>query len=362
MVLNNFIYRTAIALGLIGFVFSGAVFAAKTVNTDVNPSSSTGGVNYNIDGVNAVYQYTIYDGQAVNDTIPVQVCMTGSETGWTSIGVTFGTQAGPLPGVTPPAIQTFLSSATIPDCRTVSITIATGALNLTDPNVTQNFNANFNLSDTSPQPSTGSNKPQVSWTDVKNYQIKVTVLPATSNVSCFLTDSEGNFLTKCDGTPVTESGSDEGRFAIVANKKNIEVATNPGQLYYNLVWFNSTGSAHTVNVNFSRTGLSPQGRQAIHAALFNGYMDPMTQTDFAAANEYGVPEGSDDKVLGINVPAGNSLLVTYHLEWTGVGLTVPLGCTNNCDDANQTASVTGTVSGTGITAESCTATAYGYKK
>lgn len=73
-----------------------------------------------------------------------------------------------------------------------------------------------------------------------------------SNVSCFLTNSDGAFLADCDGVLVTESGSDEGRFAIVVNKKQIGVATNPGQFYYNLIWHNTTGAQQTVDVEFER--------------------------------------------------------------------------------------------------------------
>lgn len=348
---------------LASFLFMQPAMAGKNVNIDVNPSISTGGVNYGVNGVVATYQYTIYDGQSVNDTIPVQICMTGYETGWNSLAITFGNQAGPLPGVTAPSDENFLGNAATPDCRNGQITIASGALNLTNPNLSQNFNANFSLSDDNPNPSGTANKPQAVFADIKNIHIQVTVLPQQgSNVSCFLTDSEGNFLKDCAGTPVTESGSDDGRFAIVANKKQIEVATNPGQFYYNLIWHNTTGAAQTVNVVLARTGLSSKGRQALHAAVFNGYLNPLTQAEFDEANENGIPEGNDDAVNGISVPAGSSLLVTYHLEWTGLGAAVPANCAGTCATANQEAAVTGTVSGTGITTEACTAKAYGYKK
>ncbi|NMG30017.1 hypothetical protein [Aromatoleum evansii] len=354
-------------LGLCAAIFSGLLlaqpaWAAKSVNIDATPAQSTGGVTVDVNGATATYQYTIYDGQSVSDTIPVEICMTGYETGWTSLAVTFGTQGGPLSGVTPPANQTF-SATTPPDCRSLTIGIATGALTLANPSISQNFNANFSLSDTAPNPATGANKPQASFTDVRNIHVQVTVLPALSNVSCFLTDSEGNFLTDCAGVPVTASGSDDGRFAIVANKKLIEVATNPGQFYYNLVWHNATGISQAVNVGFDREGtVVPKGRQAIHAAVFNGYLNPLTPTEFEEANVNGIAEGADDAVSGIEVPAGASLLVTYHLEWSGLGSSVPVNCAANCAGANQRAAVTGQVSGDGIVTEQCKAEAYGYKK
>ena len=357
-------FLTIPVLALTGILLAGEAQAARNVDIRVTTSDSTGGVNTALvqNGVTATYQYTVYDGQSVNDTIPVQICMVAHEADWTSLKVTFGNQASNLPGVTPPADQTFYNGSALPDCRSVSIQIATGALTLSDSAVGQNFNANFSLSDVSPNPNNGSNRPQGMFTNVHNVHIKVAVLPAVGSVSCFLTDSEGNFLNNCSGTPVSESGSDDGRFAIVANKRNIEVATNPGQFYYNLVWYNATGSSQTVDVNMARTGLAQKGRQALHAAIFNGYLDPMTPADFAVANEYGVPDGSDDKVHGVTVPAGSSLLVTYHLEWTGLGATVPSGCAGNCGSANQRAAVTGTVSGSGITDETCKAEAFGYKK
>jgi hypothetical protein len=72
---------------------------------------------------------------------------------------------------------------------------------------------------------------------------------------------------------VTDSGSTNGRFVIVVNKKNIEVATNPGQFYYNIVWTNSTGFDQVVEVTFARTGVIPNGAQAIHGEVFP---DPFT--------------------------------------------------------------------------------------
>jgi hypothetical protein len=257
----------------------------------------------------------------------------------------------------PPADQTFLATATTPDCRNLSITIATGNL------AAGNYNANFSLASDNPVPSGTADKPRVDFYDYKNIQIKVTVEePGGCNISCYMTDSEGNFLADCDGNPVTVSGSDDGRFTIVANKKSIEVATNPGQIYYNLVWLNTTGTTQVVDVGIERTGVDPHGTNALHAMVFNSYVTPLTPEEFAQANANGIPEGADDTVSGVEVPDGSTLLVTYHLQWNGLGATVPSGCATNCPDANQLISVTGTVSGTGISPEDCTAGARGYRK
>ncbi len=148
---------------------------------------------------------------------------------------------------------------------------------------------------------------------------------------------------------------------IVANRRQIEVTTNPGQFYYNLIWFNTTGATQTVSVNFTRTGVIPHGTQAIHAAVFNSYLNPLTPADFALANANGIPEGPDDLVDGSAVPAGSSLLVNYHLEWIDIGNTVPPACAGSCETANQQVTVDGSVSGSGIITESCATTAYGCK-
>ncbi len=346
----------ALCLGL-----SGEAFAAKTVTIDVNPGTSTGGVNYSTPGASdqAIYNYTINDGQAVNDTLPVQICMTAYQTGWTSIAFTFGTPSAGLPGVTPSVNQTFTPSTT-PDCRAGSVVIASGPLTSGPTGTT--YTSNIIFGDASPVPGTGVNKPQLSFFDIKKIQIKVNVQPVTSNVNCFLSDSEGNFLTRCDGIPVTDSASDEGRFALVVNKRGTEVATNPGQFYYNLVWWNKTGAQQTVDVDIGRDGVVPHGQQALHAATFNGYLNPLTPFEFAQANANGIPEGHDDSVVGIEVPAGASLLVTYHLEWAGLGQPVPNDCAGICGDANQFMGVVGVVSGVGIPEEECGVSALGYRK
>jgi hypothetical protein len=180
--------------------------------------------------------------------------------------------------------------------------------------------------------------------------------------SCFLTDSSGLLLADCAGAPVTASGSSDGRFIIVVNKKNIEVATNPGQFYYNFIWRNAGVVPQTVSVAFSRLGVAPQGAQALHSWVTHRFGGPITTSEFDATNEIGLPSGSDDNVGPVSVPPGDSLIVTYHLEWTGIGGQAPSTCATSCATANQIISVTGTVSGPYITTQTCTAEARGYKK
>jgi hypothetical protein len=225
------------------------------------------------------------------------------------------------------------------------------------------FAKNINISDVSPLPSTGSRKPAVNWTGSTEIHIRVLVKPATKNIACFITDSAGNFLTGCDGKLADDSESDAGRFAIVANKKSppIEVSTNPGQFYYNVLYHNPGSDPITVDVVFTRSGVSPKGAQAIHANLFAPPFSGFSQDGFNEVND-AIPEDADDQVLAITIPAGFTLWVDYHLQWNGLGNQVPPLCATECPAANQHLSVASTITETGGHKETCEAGAWGYKK
>jgi hypothetical protein len=360
-------YLAALLLPVI-LVLGEPALAAVQVGFTSTPKPSNPGVVFpDTSGNSTVYEYSISDGGSVTDGIPVEFCLTGEEnTNWTSFQVQIGNQGsgGNLVGVTYPANKTFTSAETIPDlpvCKTATININTGPLTLTDPNVAQQFVKNINISIVSPNPSTGANKPQVNPTGSTEIHIRVSVAPATQNISCYITDSSGNLLTACDGTLADQSGSDDGRFAIVANKKNLEVSTNPGQFYYNVLYHNPGSAPITVDVSFSRLGVDPKGAQAIHAALFAPPFSGITQDGFNEVND-AIPEGTDDQVQGITIPAGWTLWVDYHLQWDGLGSPVPTGCATECPNADQQFSVTSTVTETGGHFEDCTAGAWGYKK
>jgi hypothetical protein len=360
------------AIGLAGLIaLSGPAVAAVQIGATSSPQpSNPGSVFPTPSGNSTFYDYIVSDGGSVTDGIPVQFCVTGEEnTNWTSFQVQIGQigGGGNLSGVTLPGNLTFTSAETIPSdklpvCKTATIQINTGILTLTDPNIAQQFMKNLNIRVVNESPS-GPNKPQVNPTGSTEIHLRVLVQPATSNISCFITDSSGNFLTKCDGTLAGESGSDAGRFAIVANKKSppIEVSSNPGQFYYNVLYHNPGSTSITVDVRFTRSGVSPKGTQAIHAALFAPPFSGITQDGFNDVNN-AIPEGTDDRVLGITIPAGWTLWVDYHLEWNGLGSPVPSGCATECPNANQPFSVTSTVIETGGQSETCTASAWGYKK
>ena len=202
-----------------------------------------------------------------------------------------------------------------------------------------------------------------------NIHIQVTVGGAcnpSSEISCFFTDSNFLDLTDCSGASVSSNAG--GRFQIVTNAKKIATATNPGQFYYNMLWSNTTGSDQSVTVNLTAIGLAPSNTdsllhpiaQAAHAYFFDtatGFTDPLADWNFV--NSFGQKCGPSGPCT-ITVPANNTLFVTWHLVWTGIGqnaTSILTGCAN----ANAPISATGGVIGTNIS-ETCTADALGYRK
>lgn len=327
-----------------------------------------------MNGGNWVYQFTVSDGDSLVATLPVEFCLetiTQGTVTWQSVTYKFAVSAGNLPNVTVPGDVAFTRAAdgsSVPICKTANITIATGALTLLDPAIAENKNRNINISVSGASSNeNGHSKLNLNPNNPPNIHIKVAIQPrATHAANCYMTDSSGAFLADCVGTPVTASGSYDGRFAIVTNKKNTAVSTNPGQFYYNVTWENTTGSAQTVSVSFVREGVNPKGAQAIHAAVFEPMFGGVTPAQFEMVND-AIPGGSNDAIQGIVVPAGWTLWVNYHLEWDGLGATLFSTCTSNCTDAEAAgaafqivATITG-AAGSGIE-ETCDSGAFGYKK
>jgi len=337
--------------------FAGTqLWAAAPPSIDVTVTAQTstpGGVVPDIGGMGnanvSTYGYQINTGSSIVDTLPILLCATSSPTaagtGYPLV-LHFGPEGlgGNLPGVTLPADVTFSADG----CQTANININTGAL--ADGIYSQNIV--IQASSTVPA------NTHVGF-DHSVIHIKVSVT-AASAITCFTSDSDFNFLTDCAGNPVT-SGS-AGIFTIVTNKKNIEVATNPGQFYYNLLFTNGSGSDQTVTVTFTRNGVNPNGTQAIHAMVFSSF-PVLSAANFEAVNG-AIPSGADDKLESVTVPAGSTLWVDYHLEWAGLGAPAPAGIATSCSTANQTFSVVGTVTLTADNAVigSCTAGASGYRK
>lgn len=374
---------TGLALVLLAGAF-GTANGAQTVGATVEftltaEDSDPGGVSPCDDenGCNPyVYHFTVTDGGSVTDSLPITICLTGQTLGdrpWTTTTFSFGSVSGNLSGVTLPSNVVFTRTdfdpypptEEAPICQTASISIATGPLILSNPAISENKNGNLNGIGVVCAPTDSPGKCSTNPNNPPNIQIQVTIVPAASNpISCYMTDSEGLLLADCDGVPVTQSGSDDGRFSIVVNKKkNISVATNPGQFYYNVVWRNSTGSEQTVNVDFDRLNLLAKGAQAIHAAVFEEPFSDVSPELFQAVND-AIPGGSDDAIEGITVPAGWTLWVNYHLEYGGLGEPAPDPCTGDCGDANPNGdevSVTATLS-YGETELNCSSGAWGFKK
>ena len=332
----------------------GVTATPKTSDTGVIPSTPGGSPN-------AIYEYNLFAGDSLSDGIDVELCITSlTETDTTlawSLTLQFGPDSipGNLPGVTLPADVTFSKGDTVGTCQTRKILIASGPLADLGPGVDYNLNLKV-------QTDTGGGHDHVSSSLAGKDHIKVMVtVNPPPGPTCFATDSDFNFLYACDGTTAVTSGTD-GRFAIVANRKNIEVATNPGQFYYNVLWTNRTGSDATVTVNFVRAGVHPQGTQAIHAAVFPPQFSGVDLAGFNAVND-GIPSGHDDALESVTVPAGWTLWVDYHLEWDGLGKLVPITAAKTCSEANQAWTVTATLSTSGgPIGDPCVAGGIGYVK
>lgn len=192
---------------------------------------------------------------------------------------------------------------------------------------------------------------------------------------CFLTDSQFNLLSDCSGAPVSDPTG--GTFAIVVNSKKTVVSTNPGQFYYNLLWTNDTGSTHTVELDFTRENLIPQGTNAVHAEIFaSGAVDITTPllSQFDMVNNDGIPCGAaltNPTVCktDVTVEDGQTLWVTWHLAYENIGQrTTSLSLINACDEAlhNDDGTIRASCavkdSGSGALLTSCDTSAQGYLK
>jgi hypothetical protein len=314
-------------------------------------TSTPGGVVPDVGGLGnsdvSTYAYQVSGGSSITDSLPIQLCVTSAPTA-AGTGYPLVLHLAPqglggnLPGVSLPADVTFSADG----CQTVFINLNTGAL------AGGNYSQNIVITVASSVP----NNAQVLFDhSIIHIKVKASSTPA---VSCFTSDSDFNFLVDCAGNPVTSGSS--GIFSIVTNKKNIEVATNPGQFYYNLLYTNTSGADQTITVAFTRSGVIPNGAQAIHALVFAAF-PVISAANFDAVNS-GIPSGADDKLEGVVVPAGSTLWVDYHLEWAGLGSPAPAGIATSCSTANQTFSVTGSVTSGDTLIGTCGAGASGYKK
>jgi archaellum component FlaG (FlaF/FlaG flagellin family) len=342
---------------------------APTVTFGIDPGTSTPlGVSATQPDPNAgiyVYTYTVTSGDALSDTIPLSICLDAlsnpDSISWSDqveVSNIAGDFAGDVTSSGSPWPFDSITS-TVGSCQTGSLVIAipAGVLTTVGNSV---YTTNVLFDTTNGSPGSGPTKLKDGFDTPKHIQIRINVTAAdTSRITCFMTDSDGNVLLKCDGSPANASGETDGTFAIVANPRNKSVATNPGQFYYNLLWRNDTGSDQTVKVNMSLTGLVAQGAQAVHWLTF-----PTSGGSVPGFDQVidGNPAGSTGSIKNVLVPAGDTLYVTYHLEWKGLGSTAPT--TNSCgDSSNVKVKVAGTVTfGSPATTDNCTAGASGYLK
>jgi len=327
-----------------------------------------------------IYEYFFAKayGGSLAETIPVEICLisVSNPNGWTWDD-TVEVQA-PTPGIAGVSVSpsswafdensavrkaaTYPNASDDPACQPGTVTIATGALTpggFLPQTLTSNIHFKMSGTGTSNNPDPGKGKTVSTLDDPNSIKIKVEVTEAlpTNRVSCYMTNSEGDALQKCNGALANESGEVDGTFAIVANKKGKAVATNPGQFYYNLLWNNDTGSAQTISVSIAKTGLVPHGAQAVHWLLIPT-SSGVDLDDFDAVN-MGNPAGTSGQIDNIVVPNGDTLYVTYHLEWSGVGATAPTcGACGNV--LNVPVTVTGTVTGSFGSPNVCTSGALGF--
>ncbi|WP_129127920.1 hypothetical protein [Geomonas oryzae] len=303
------------------------------------------------------YKYSVNDGGKIIDSIPVKMCLNTSTGTWSLFYVNFSDPNGSTFGISVPG-NTMITPTDLNTCKDTTITIDTEPLVLADATKAEVRETNINVKPEGKNP----NDINIS-NNFPNIHILYEINPVLNDTTCFTTDGDGNLLAKCDGTAVTASGSDDGRFSIVTNNKNVQKSTNPGQFYYNVLWTNMTGKDQVVNVSLAVTGGAAKGANAIHAYAFAPSFSGVTPEAFQMVND-GIDSlagGSDGSIDGITVPAGWTLWTNYHMDWAGIGTTAPTGAASTCGGADQILSVIGTVTGDGFT-RSCTSGAKGYKK
>jgi hypothetical protein len=358
----NFKKLTLVFSSILLVAAANRTLAAPTqtvVAISMTGQQSAGGITPDTAGGNYRYVYNIATGQSISDTIPVKLCTstTDPENDFTySLTLAFSGPSGDSIGEAVPSNPILTADG----CQTVNITVNSGTFNTigiyaanSQVSVAQN---GFIYTGGSPSPHLPTTEPNNTLGEI---QVRVNVTdPSQPPPSCFISDSDFNFLLSCSGE--AQRYGNGGRFSIVANKKGIETATNPGQFYYNVLWTNHTGSDQTITVNFARIGVIPQGAQAIHAAIFPSF-PVLSEFNFDVVNS-AIPSGADDALESVIVPNGSTLWVDYHLEWSSLG-GPSTGTPLTCDLAGTNCfKVLATISSGGTTLGTCEAGACGYLK
>lgn len=326
----------------------------------------------NGDNGTVTYNFSVFAGESFSQTIPVEFCQASTGgSAWSSYDMGILASNG-SPLVVPTATPIQFANGEV-SCKTLNIDVNTGPLllpNAPNPVIRQRL---IRLVKTAQQPVSPDVRVRNEGFDgykPSSIVVRITVNPIPESVACWLTDSSGEFLADIYGNPVDESGSDKGTFTLVVNPKKIEVATNPGQFYFNMSWWNRSNAARTVVGNIptaSLVNLVTQGRNSLHSALFQGMID---QTDFqnyfSCANDgsdcYSTPHGNSGVTAPIAVPAKATLLLTYHLEWAKTRQKFPAGCVDTGSGYRCPISALGIISEGSTELARCSASATGFPK
>jgi hypothetical protein len=297
--------------GIFAMLVSGIAMAASKDNltfTKDTPASDNNvtPAEVTINGANLVYAYMLPCNGSLSDTLHVTFTLVdGDSTTPESFNISFST-SGDTSAITatPPATFSITDNG---------ITVKKDILISASSLAPGDYMIDINMS--------GPSSSAVDWPNPKKIQVMIHVNECTASApSCFFTDSEGDFLADCNGELVS---TNEGGTFILVNKKNGNtVATNPGQFYYNYLWTNS-GEALDVKILLDAPmNLAPKGANAVHAYTFGPSGFTQSVEAFDMVNNDGTPCGPDGPCT-VHVGAGETLWVTWHLAYDGVGSSHP---------------------------------------
>ena len=332
-----------ILLGIPGILIAAP---AKDTLTSTATQSTNGSNPDGTNGANWVYAYTLPCNGLLSDTLHVELTIsnTNSNPGDSyTISFSKSGNTGQI-GATLP-INFSLSDNSVTAIKDIPIT----AIGLTPGDYTLNIGVG-----TPPGALTESNP--------KNIKVNIHVNECNASVpTCFFTDSSGEFLSDCKEELV--STNEGGTFMLVNKKNGVIVATNPGQFYYNYLWTND-GSGVDVEVQLAGlVNLVPQGANAVHAYTFDTSGFTQSLEAFDMVNNDGTPCGPNGPCT-IWVGEDETLWVTWHLAYAGVGLSKPAAgtsCPGSEDIGAAVILVDPSDSLTEIAGE-CSASATGYNK
>src|SRR5262245_15131316 len=90
------------------------------------------------------------------------------------------------------------------------------------------------------------------------------------------------------------------------------------QFYYNMIWTNQ-GATQPITIDLPASSLNSQGTNAVHALVFDSTGHATDSSNFDVVNQDGTRCGPNTRPCTINVPAGKTLWVTWHLQPAGIG-------------------------------------------